>query len=115
MRSASWIAEKERGREGGGEAAVTKEGSIRAPAKPRGFRFTTAEAEVVLASEGVPRTNSRGGCRDGGASNEGSWSSASSTIASTACPLAGGCGPVSWGLRVLLRAFRRGEGAKKLA
>ena len=60
------MAERERGREGGGEAAVTKEGSIRASARPGGFRFMTAEAEVVLAPEGIPRTNSRGGCRDGG-------------------------------------------------
>ena len=97
MRSTGGKTEVEGGWEGGGEAAVTKEGSIRASTRPGGFRFMTAEAEVLLAPGGVRRTTSRGGCRDGGASDEGSWSSASSAIASTACPPAGGFGLVSWG------------------
>ena len=107
--------EREGGWEGGGEAAVTKEGSIEASARPGGFCFTTAEAEVLLVLGDVRRTNSRGGCRDRGASDAGSWSSALSTIASTVCPPAGSFGPVSRGLRVLLRTFRGGEGAKKSA
>ena len=109
------MSKRERGIEGGGEAAVTKKGSIRASARPGGFRFTTAEAEVVLVPRDVPRTTAVVGCRDGGASDDGSSSAASSAIASTACPPAGGRGPVSRGLRVLLRAFREGGGAKKSA
>ena len=115
MQSASEKTEVEGGWEGGGEATVAKEGSIEASARPGGFRFTTAKAEVLLVPGDVCLTISRGSCRDGGAPDAGSWSSASSAIASMACPPAGGCGPVSRGLQVLLRTFRGGEGAKKLA
>ena len=93
----------------------TKEGSTKAPTRPRGFGFTSAEAKVLLAPGGFHCTSSRGGCRGGGASDEGSWSSTLSTIASTACTPAGGFGPVSWGLQVLLYAFHGEGGAKKLA
>ena len=115
MLSAGERTEGEGVREGRGEAADAREGSIRASARPGGFCFTMAKAEVLLVLRDIHRTTSRGGCRDGGASDAGSWSSASSAIASTACPPAGGCGLVSQGLQVLLRAFHGGEGAKKLA
>ena len=50
MRSAGEKTEVEGGWEGGGEAVVTKEGSIRASTRPGGFHFTTAEAKALLAS-----------------------------------------------------------------